>query len=586
MPRTIWQRTLLVILLLSVTGCGAGYPDDKIDPTGGLTRDDYIALRNRGGEKDRPLPDFYLGGKEADLAFTPPPIPDLPDLEKPKLSDYDDPPEKLVSLSVTDTVPLRDVLIELGREGDVNIEIDPRIKGGIIFTAKNQPFEVVLRRICDLAALRYEKVDAFIRIELDEPYQRNYALDYLSLARQTKSDVSISTNVFDMDVAGDKETNSSNASNENNSTSKVSSTSEAHFWKNVSKALPQVMATSRQSRGLVSGGNNGSKNKSNFSIDKQAGLITVFGNSRQHNAVRKYLRRLYQKASAQVLIEARIVEVELAEGYQSGVNWSQLLDGTNSISANFGSPGLGAQLSTAQTGLFTASLTSSDFSGILNLVRTFGATRVLSSPRLTVINNQTAVLKVARNEVYFVTSAQFPTTINSNGAVVSGTPVFSSTPKTVPVGLVMTVQPAINTQNDRITMTLRPTISRVIDRVTDPSIGLNAANAGVSDPVQSQIPVLAVREMDSVLQLQSGEVAILGGLMQDSSENQDQGAPPFDDIPLVGELAKSRDNNGKTSELVVLLRATIQKNPIPDSADRDLYDRYHKDPRPFNMSNL
>jgi general secretion pathway protein D len=216
-------------------------------------------------------------------------------------------------------------------------------------------------------------------------------------------------------------------------------------------------------------------------------------------------------------------------------------------------------------------------------VRTFGATRILSSPRLTVLNNQTAVLKVARNEVYFLTQAQFPTTVSTSGVPVSGTPVFSSTPRTVPVGLVMTVQPSIDRERERVTMTLRPTISRVVSRVNDPSIGLNAAQAGVSNPVQSQIPVLAVREMDSVLQLRSGEVGVMGGLMQDSSENTDQGVPPFDSIPVIGNLAKSRDNAGKTSELVILLRATILDNAPPDRADADLYRRYNNDPRPLPM---
>jgi general secretion pathway protein D len=231
--------------------------------------------------------------------------------------------------------------------------------------------------------------------------------------------------------------------------------------------------------------------------------------------------------------------------------------------------------------MFTASVNEKDFSGILSLVRTFGATRILSSPRLTVLNNQTAVLKVARNEVYFLTSAQFPTTISAAGVPVSGTPVFSSTPRTVPVGLVMTVQPAIDAERGRVTMTLRPTISRVVDRVNDPSIGLNAAQSGVSNPVQSRIPVLAVREMDSVIQLNSGEVAIMGGLMQDSSQNQDQGVPPFDELPVVGNLAKSRDNQGETSELVILLRATILDNASPDETDMDLYERYNRDPRPL-----
>ncbi|HAX91681.1 MAG TPA: hypothetical protein DCY07_05680 [Rhodospirillaceae bacterium] len=572
--------------------CTNTFPPDKIDPAGNMTRDDYLELRQRGEPKETNSPD----------ANTPPAVPALPVSLGPELpapfpltsvprspsgGDHGAAlPSKKISVTITDTVPLRDILIELGREGEVNLEIDPRIEGSIIFTAHQQPFDTVLRRICDLAGLRYKREGAFVRIEVDEPYQHSYALDHLSLSRRSTSEVTIATNVFDMDVAGSNGSSAGSggkSDNDNNSTSKIAGVTDADFWSEVEKSLPHVLATVSKTRPLTTGRTGDNKQDANFSIDRQAGLITVYGNSRQQEAVANYLTRLDQKASSQVLIEARIVEVELNDEFKSGVNWSTLFKGATGLAANFGAGGTAT--TAASNGLFTASLDSKDFNGILSLVRTFGATRVLSSPRLTVMNNQTAVLKVAKNEVYFLTSAQFPTTTTASGIVVSGTPVFTSMPRTVPVGLVMTVQPAINNDTNRVTMTLRPTISRVTNYVNDPSIGLNAANAGVSNPIQSQIPVLAVREMDSVLQMQSGEVAVMGGLMQDSSENQDQGVPPFDAMPVVGNLAKSRDNQGATSELVILLRATIMNNARPHDADTDLYKKYNNDPRPLPLPN-
>jgi len=580
------SKVLLAVVLvcLLITGCAGSFPPDKIDPAGNMTRQDYLALRKRGAADQPAIPDLPPMTSPLQAA---PPIPMLPAPIRPIAPNEATLPVKKVSVTVTDSVPLRDVLIELGREGGVNIEIDPRIQGGIIFTARNQPFDKVLRRICALGGLRYKADDEFIRIELDEPYQQSYALDYLSLSRRTTSEVTIATNVFDVDVAGSNgggsSTKSSGSGNDNNSIAKIAGTADADFWNDVEKSLPRVLVTAKVGKSMLTADKNAPSGQpdANFSLDRQAGLVTVFGTSIQHEAVQKYLQRLQTKASAQVLIEARIVEVELSDEFQSGVNWTALFNGATSLAANFGAPGAGAAMTTASSGLFSASLDSKDFSGILNLVRTFGTTRVLSSPRLTVMNNQTAVLKVARNEVYFLTSAQFSTTTNAAGLVVSGTPVFSSTPRTVPVGLVMTVQPAINADTNRVTMTLRPTISRIVDRVNDPSIGLNAAYAGKDMTAQSQIPVLAVREMDSVLQLQSGEVAVLGGLMQDSSENQDQGVPPLDTLPIVGNLAKSRNNQGKTSELVILLRATIMKNAVPDAADSNLYHKYNRDPRPL-----
>ena len=553
--------TTLAFLLLQ--GCATSFPPDKIDPSGHLTRSDYLALRERGTAPDTP-------------AANGPPIPDLPPAQAPQThtpSLADKVGAKRVSVNVTDAIPLRDVLIDLGRKSDANLELDPRIQGGIIFTARDQPFRDVLQRICDLAGLRATWEGAFVRVELDEPYQKTYPVDYLSLSRRATGEVTVATNVFDVDTGNGNGSRTSGNSSDNNSLSKIASSSDADFWAELEKSLTQILASTTHANTSPS-----------FSVDRQAGLVTVFGTQRQQETVRAYLQRIQHKASAQVLIEARIVEVELNDEFKTGINWRTLFSGAASAAERFGTVGAGAPFTTATTaanGVFTASVQGKDFAGILNLVRTFGTTRVLSSPRLTVLNNQTAVLKVARNEVYFLTSAQFSNTVNASGVTTSSTPVFSSTPHTVPVGLVMTVQPAIDAERDRVTMTLRPTISRVVDYVNDPSIGLNAAQNGISTPVQSAIPVLAVREMDSVLQTRSGDVAIMGGLMQDSSINTDQGVPPFDTLPVIGNLAKSRDNQGATSELVILLRATILDNAAPDDADQDVYQRYNTDPRPL-----
>jgi len=578
------------LLLLALAGCTNTFPPDKIDPAGHLTRQDYLALRERDPTKqDKAAKDQDESDPEtAPIPLAAPLQPVAPLLPSPSMPPpAPEPPPKLVSVNVTDSVPLREVLLELAREANANIELDPRIAGGIIFTARNQPFEMVLRRICLLAGLRYRQEGEFLRIELDEPYQASYSVDYPNLARRTVSEVSIATNVFDVDVTdtgrgSGSSSGLSSSTADNNSTARVAGESDANFWAELELSLKQIIGNAAP----ITQPNAKPAPGMSYSLDRQAGLVTVFGTSRQQDAVRDYLRCLQRKATAQVLIEARIVEVELNDGFQSGINWRSLFDRGVNVAARFGTVGAGAPFVTATTaadGVFTASVREGDFGAILNLVRSFGTTRILSSPRLTVLNNQTAVLKVARNEVYFLTSAQFPTTVSSGGVPVSGTPVFSSTPRTVPVGLVMTVQPAINQDSGRITMTLRPTISRVVARVDDPSIGLNAAQSGINNPVRSQIPVLAVRELDSVLQMQSGEVAIMGGLMQDSSSNEDRGIPPFDVLPLVGNLAKSRDNNGATSELVILLRATVLDNPAPDTADAELYRRYNNDPRPLPL---
>lgn len=568
-----------LVLAGSLAGCGVLMGEPPAD--GNLTREDYRALRERH--------DDLL----AEGTLQEPPIPPLVAAPAPQPAVAAALPAKLVSITVTDQVALRDVLVDLAREAGANLELDPRIEGGIIFSAKDQPFDEVLERICDLAGLRYRAEGKYLRIELDEPYMFTYRLDYPSLSRRTESEVSIATNVFDSDVGSGNNGNSNangngNTGNDNNSLARVRSVADADFWGEVEKTVGNILASTGRSKPLLaraeSAGAGGAATKADFTLNRQAGIVSVYGTGRQHRAIKDYLQQLQHGANAQVLIEARIVEVELSEKYRSGINWRTLFGGAVDFAGRFGTVGAGAHFiapTTAAENAFTASLNNEDIAGILNLVREFGTTRILSSPRLTVLNNQTAVLKVARNEVYFTTSAQFPTTISTGGVPVSGTPVFTSTPRTVPVGLVMTVQPSVDQQTQQITMTLRPTISRIVKQVPDPSIGLNAAQQGNSTPVESLIPVLAVREMDSVLRMRSGEVAIMGGLMQDSTENNESGIPPFDEAPALGLLGKSNDNTGATTELVILLRASIVKSATPDMADAALYDKFGRDPRPL-----
>jgi MSHA type pilus biogenesis protein MshL len=565
------RRCVLLLLTLALTSC-AQYRDDKIDPTGNLSRKDYRGLL------DRPVAAEYAQKLDG------PPIPELlapnaaaPSSLPPRESSNAD-QSVLVSISVTDQVPLSQVLIELARKAKVNLELDPRVKGGVIFSAYNQPLPKVMERLADLAGFRYRLENNTLRVTPDEATTELYRLDALNLSRRTESEVAIATNVFDADVAGGSSGNSNrsgNAAGDNNSTARVKSLADADFWGELEKNIAGILATHTDSETAT---------KASFSLNRQTGLLSVYGNGRQQRAVARFVQQTRRLARLQVLIDARILEVELKEQFRSGINWRTLFDKGFDAAARFGPAAVGGPFlsaATATDGVLTASYKLGDFSTILNLVREFGATRVLSAPRLTVMNNQTAVMKVARNEVYFTTSAQFPTTVTAGGVPISGTPVFTSTPRTVPVGLVMTVQPAINPDSEDITLTLRPTISRVVARVSDPSIGLNAARGNVTTPVDSQIPVLAVRELDSVLRLRSGEVGVMGGLMQDSSLNTDQGVPFFDELPIVGNLARSRDNDGNVSELVILLRATITDQTPPDEADRDLYHRYNKDPRPL-----
>jgi general secretion pathway protein D len=190
------------------------------------------------------------------------------------------------------------------------------------------------------------------------------------------------------------------------------------------------------------------------------------------------------------------------------------------------------------------------------LLESFGDVRVLSSPKLSVLNNQTAILRVTRDIIYFtITPSTQPITIAGGGA--GGTTVqasFTTTPNVAAEGFMMAVMPQINS-SDAVVLNVRPTIRRRVDSVTDPNPALqNAAT-------QNIIPVFETREFDSILRLQSGQLGVLAGLMQDIVERNDAGIPGIRSIPILGDLLSSRADLSRKTELVIFLRATVIHDP-------------------------
>ncbi|HET7729172.1 MAG TPA: pilus (MSHA type) biogenesis protein MshL, partial [Usitatibacter sp.] len=297
-------------------------------------------------------------------------------------------------------------------------------------------------------------------------------------------------------------------------------------------------------------------------VNPEAGIISVRATSRQHEKVREFIDQITGSSKRQVLIEATIVEVLLSDNYQAGVDWSALgLNGLGySIRQNF----IGANL--AEAPFFSLQYSNPNaavggsVSSTVKLLDTFGKTRVLSSPKLMVMNNQTAVLKVVDNRVYF--SVKADTTTNQTTA----TTTFTTTQNVVPVGFIMNVTPQIS-EGDMVTLNVRPTVTRIIGFVKDPNPSLAQAN------VISNIPETQTREMESVLKVGSGQTAIMGGLMLDSFEGKTDGLPVASRIPFFGDLVSYRNDKSQKTELVVFIRPYVVRNA---SIDGDLaeYGRY------------
>jgi general secretion pathway protein D len=212
-------------------------------------------------------------------------------------------------------------------------------------------------------------------------------------------------------------------------------------------------------------------------------------------------------------------------------------------------------------------VTSGDWNILANLqlLKTFGESKVLSSPKIMAINNQTALLKVVNNLVYFTVDVN----TTAATATTAGLTTYESEIHTVPVGFTMSVTPFVSADGD-ITLNVRPTISRKIGEVLDPNPALKDAG------VESAIPIIQEKEMSSVLRLKDRQTAVIGGLIEDLNSHNNTGVPWLSDIPILGSLFASRADKMEKIELVIFIRPTIVKNPDISNGDLQQIGRFLK----------
>ena len=304
------------------------------------------------------------------------------------------------------------------------------------------------------------------------------------------------------------------------------------------------------------------ENKDDVIVNPVSGTVLVMGTEAQHKLVSQYLDSVMSAADRQVLIEATIVEVTLKDQFRAGIDWSRVVALGTSTGFDFKSAtNLAGSLTGFQT--LTYQNAHSNFAAAIKLLESFGDTRVLSSPKLLVLNNQTSMLKVVDNLVYF--SVQVTPGSTTGSTITPAT--YSTTANTVPVGVIMAVTPQIN-GSGRVTLVVRPTISRQNGEAKDPNPDL--AKAGVTNT----IPIIQVREMESVLQVTSGETVVLGGLMQDDTAKNRDGLPGLTDNAVTNILFGTRDRRASQTELVIFLRPTVITNPSLSSDELSFYKRY------------
>ncbi|MHB1290594.1 MAG: type II secretion system protein GspD [Sulfuricella sp.] len=621
-----------------------------------------------GHLKDEPRPAGNIPKPVRQAAPLPPPKPAL----KPETYSV-----------VVNNVPVQELLFALARDARVNVDIHPGIEGSVTLNALNQTLPQLLTRIAKQVDMRYELEGPNLTVMPDSPFLRNYKIDYVNIARNASSSVSIATQIATTGSGAGGGAGGAAGAGNNNSTTQVTNTSNNRFWETLvqnikdilretDKVLPEgssettteqadsqtttgtgapAPATSSRSRSAATPSIATSPNPAALTsagtttvrrttfreaasviVNAEAGLIAVRATGRQHDKIQEFLDQVLTSAKRQVLIEATIVEVQLNDQYQSGIDWKKVAFGAgftlrqnmagtnlgdvtypmpdptrqakissimedsnlsmgqksnliNQISSGMGTMGIdpatgaqtitgnpGATIPFADTafssigkGLTIGYSNAGSIAGAIKLLNTFGNVKVLSSPKISALNNQTALLKVVDNRVYFTITAQTTSTQTSTLTT------YTSTLNTVPVGFVMSVTPQID-ENDTITLNVRPTISRIIGYVQDPNPAL--ANAVV--PVISRVPEIQVREMESILKVNSGQTAIMGGLMQDIVSKSTDGVPGLSKIPGLGNAFSNRDDATTKTELVIFLRPAVVREASLDG-DYKAYRSYLPD---------
>ncbi|MFP5404392.1 MAG: pilus (MSHA type) biogenesis protein MshL [Gammaproteobacteria bacterium] len=505
---------------------------------------------------------------------------------------------------VVNDVPVKDLLFSIARDTQYNIDLHPGIAGNVSLNAVQEPLPAILDRIARQANLRYEMHGRTVSVMPDTPYVKTYTVNYVNVARNTTSSVGVAAQIASTGgsaatgSSGGSATGSSGASG-NSSNTTVASQSNSDLWAVLAENIRTLLAGTRaitqsneeraarldaekaaraermsQAEAASKAGQGAAQlfsaafasqsttdARHDVAVNPVAGTVTVLGTSRQHELVQQYLDRVMQSAQRQVLIEATIVEVTLRDQYRAGIDWTRTLQGAVGWSIDTATKGGQSALATALSPFVTATYTGSNgISAAIDLLESFGKTRVLSSPKLMALNNQTALLKVVDNLVYFEVKAD--TVAGPNGA----TPIttYTTTPQTVPVGIVMTMTPQVN-ENGLVSLTVRPTISRRVDWAIDPNPGLTS--------VENRIPVIQVREMESLLQVQSGQTAILGGLIQDDRTNARDGLPVLSRPEGVGAVFGQHERVNSQTELVIFLRPIVVNNPTLESEELRQFQR-------------
>jgi MSHA biogenesis protein MshL len=446
-------------------------------------------------------------------------------------------PKELYSFSLRDA-DVKDVLRAIAKQTNYNMVIEPDVEGECTVDLKDVTLEKALEYIVEPLEFSYKIEGKSVYVSKPKLETKIFPINYLALRK-------IGNNIVDGSIGGASagggtSSGGGTSASSGGSTSgggsfvRMESKTEADIWKNLEDNVKKLISK-----------------EGNIFVNNQANMVVVTDYPRQLKSIAKFLEGIEAIVHRQVMIEAKIVEVQLSEGYKEGINW-QLLNGKLwDYSINIGQqlrspivlPG-GAQTATAPPffSFFVGSATLDINNTFVELLKTQGTINIVSSPKIATMNNQRAVIKVAKQDVYF----DVQQSTGSGGS----TPTVTYTPRFINVGLILDVIPQIDDAGN-IILNIHPMLTNKVSEVMQP------INTGVGPTTYTSVPVLDVRETDTMVKVKDGDTVIIGGLLQDNKKNDVKGIPGLMAIPLFGKLFSYTEESTQKVELVVLLTPRI-----------------------------
>ncbi len=450
-------------------------------------------------------------------------------------------------------VPARTFFLSLIADSGVNVVAHPELDGTISLDLKNVTIDEVLNVTREVYGYEYKYQNSIYTIYPRKLRTEIFAIDYIDIQRVGVSDTSVLVGKIGSENNNSNRGGNRSSSNTQDETanllgmlggesnqggsgegispgSRVQTLNRTDFWSTLETTLTAIVG-SGEGRMVM--------------INPQAGMVVVKALPRELGSVRKFLQRSEISVKRQVILETKILEVRLSEGYETGINWStiqgQLLF-TDNVSA-FESPANIVSASNAAGEIFSSIFKVADISDLLSLLETQGSVQVLSSPRVSTVNNQKAVIRVGSDE-FFVTGISSSNTSNITSTTSTPNIELSSFFS----GISLDVTPQISAEGDVI-LHIHPIVSEVQDQLKSFTVG--------DEDFSLPLALRDIRESDSIVRARSGEVVVLGGLMQESSRNQEGQQPILGEVPLLKRLFQTKSRLSSKTELVILMRPIV-----------------------------